>query len=52
MTTKAGSEKSCAAGLEDGGRVPGAKEFRQFLETARDKEMDSFLEGPSGPATV
>ena len=35
MTREAGSEKCCAAGSEDGGRVPGAKEFRQSLETAR-----------------
>ena len=46
MTREAGSEKCCAAGSEDGGRVPGAKEFRQSLETARKKEMDSLLEGP------
>ena len=49
VITEAGSEKYYVAGSEDGGRVPGAKEFRQFLEIAEDKEMNSLLKPPEGP---
>lgn len=39
--------KRCnAAGFEDGGREPRAKEYRQPVDTGKDEETDSPLEPP------
>lgn len=40
--------KPAFAGLEDGGRDPQVKEYRQLPEAVEVREMDSSLEPPEG----